>query len=104
MALMQKKIQIRSHFQKFIEAPIRAPKISRNMSDSRSFFFFHWFVRLELDNLMTREKSFCFLFNYYKSFSPKKILDRLLRTRDEYVFSASNNVFHQIRRLNTCSL
>lgn len=70
----------------------------------RDPFFFHWFVRLELDNLMTREKSFCFLFNYYKSFSPKKILDRLLRTRDEYVFSASNNVFHQIRRLNTCSL
>lgn len=51
----------------------------------RDPFFFHWFVRLELDNLMTREKSFCFLFNYYKSFSPKKILDRLLRTRDEYL-------------------
>lgn len=58
MALMQKKIQIRSHFQKFIEAPIRAPKISRNMSDSRSFFFS--LVCLELDNLMTREKSFSF--------------------------------------------
>lgn len=58
MALMQKKIQIRSHFQKFIEAPIRAPKISRNII--RDPFFFHWFVRLELDNLMTREKSFCF--------------------------------------------
>lgn len=82
MALMQKKIQIRSHFQKFIEAPIRAPKISRNMSDSRSFFFS--LVCLELDNLMTREKSFSFQLLQIV-FTTKKILDRLLRTRDEYL-------------------